>query len=119
MPAKTVLAFLSSLKTNKPAAEDPHDVDPVRLQEIAHRNQRAGGDRQLLLHVGELLDHLRHHRHQQNADDRDGDHGEGNRVDHRLRQLALHLLALLVVFRQLLQHVARWPVFSPAITSVQ
>ncbi len=108
MPAKTVFGVSEpGLKTNKPAAEDPHDVDPVRLQEIAHRNQRAGGDRQLLLHVGELLDHLRHHRHQQNADDRDGDHGEGNRVDHRLRQLALHLLALLVVLRQLLQHVAQ------------
>ena len=57
--------------------------------------------------MGELFDHLRHHRDQQNADDRDGDHGEGNRVDHRLRQLALHLLALLVVLRQLLQHVAQ------------
>ena len=114
MPAKTVFGIPQpGFEADKAAPQNAHNINAPGLQEITYRNQRPGGDRQLLLHVGKLLDHLRHHRHQQDADDRDGDHGEGYRVDHCLRQLAFHLLALLVVLRQLFQHVAQVTGFLP------
>ena len=54
--------------------------------------------------MGELVDDLRHHGDQQNGDHRDRHHRQGNGVDHRLGELAFHLLALLVVLGELFQH---------------
>ncbi len=63
--------------------------------------------------MGKLLNHLGHNRHQQNADHRHGHHRQGDGVNHRLGELAFHLLALFVVFGQLFQHIAEVPGLFP------
>ncbi|MNP20146.1 hypothetical protein D3C76_1127070 [compost metagenome] len=107
MPDEAIAGFLQpAFKADRARRQPSANDHAVRLQEIADRNQRAGGHRQLLFHMGKLLDHLRHHRYQQNTDDRNGYHRQGDRVDHRLGELTFHLLALFVVLRQLLQYIA-------------
>ncbi|MNQ76873.1 hypothetical protein D3C85_917220 [compost metagenome] len=83
------------------------------LHQLAGTDEEAGGRRQLLAHVLELGHHLGHHGGEQYGDDPHRHQGEHYGVDHRLQQLGAHMLALLGVIGEPVQHLLQVPGLLP------
>ena len=75
------------------------------LHQFTGADEETGSGRQLLAHVLELGHHLGNYCGEQYGDDAHGHQGEDDGVDHRLQQLGTHVLALLGVIGEAVEHL--------------
>ena len=106
VPATTTLVVGQPPAPDQAAnAKEQQEPEAVVLQQLAGADEETGGARQLLAHVFELGHHLGHHGGEQYGDDPHRHQGEDDGIDHRLQQLGAHVLALLGVIGETVEHL--------------
>src|SRR5262249_30996105 len=106
MPGEAYLLRAQREASAERGNDDGEQEQPApRLDEVAERDQRARRQRQLLVHLHEYADDLRHDVGEQAADDQDGDDREQQRIGERGPDLLLQRVARLAVVGQPRQHL--------------
>ena len=107
-----LMPVTATLLVGQPPAPDKatqeqqqQEPEAVMLHQLAGADEETGRRRQLLAHVFKLGHHLGYHGSEQDRNDPDRHQSEDYGVDHRLQQLGAHMLALLRVVGEPVQHL--------------